>query len=166
MPRIATTGLIALFMSVAPLAHAQQLSAAGTGQDLPSAADLKAFADTRIDVVKMALQLTSDQTKYWPAVEEAIRERSDGRQRRLASLADKAKGQREFSPIDILREHADGLGQRSAELKKLVDAWQPLYESLEPRQKVRLRFLAKYVLHEMSDRIASRFGGDDDDSDY
>jgi len=166
MTKTAIAGLVALFMSASPLVHAQQLALAGSGRDLPSTAELKAFTDARIDVVKTALQLTPDQTKLWPAVEEAIRSRADVRQQRLAKLASKLNEQQDSSPIDVLRERADALSQRSAALKKLVDAWQPLYETLEPRQKLRLRFLAAYALREMRDEISSRRDKDDDDAEY
>jgi hypothetical protein len=38
-----------------------------------SAADFNALTNARVTMVKAALQLTSDQEKYWPAIEEAIR---------------------------------------------------------------------------------------------
>src|SRR5262249_10776860 len=42
------------------------------------AADLKALTDARIGIVKAALQLTPEQAKYWPAVEEANPQQGDG----------------------------------------------------------------------------------------
>jgi hypothetical protein len=48
------------------------------------------------------------------------------------------------------------LAERSAGLKKLADAWQPLYESLEPNQKQRLRFLAAYLFPAMRSAWESR----------
>jgi hypothetical protein len=39
----------------------------------------------RIDLVKAALQLTPDQQKYWPAIENAIRARAEDRKARLAT---------------------------------------------------------------------------------
>src|SRR4051812_26015478 len=97
-----------------------------------------------------------DQAKYWPAVEEAIRARAMARHQRLANLVARASGQREFSPVELLRDRADALVTRAAGLKKLADAWQPLSESLDPNQKARLRFLAVYVLREMRDAAESR----------
>ena len=51
-------------------------------------------------------------------------------------------------------------------MKKLADAWQPLYQSLDTNQKQRLRFITVYVLREMRDALASRqmqLEGEDDD---
>jgi hypothetical protein len=37
---------------------------------------LSALTDARINITKAVLQLTADQEKYWPAVEDAIRTRA------------------------------------------------------------------------------------------
>jgi hypothetical protein len=55
-----------------------------------------------------------------------------------------------------LRDRADAVATRAADLKKLADAWQPLYASLDDNQKARLRLLAVYVLREMRDAVESR----------
>ena len=57
------------------------------------------------------------------------------------------------------------LAQRAAGLKKLADAWQPLYASLNDAQKERLRFLAVYVLQEMRDAVESRRMQSEDEED-
>jgi hypothetical protein len=46
----------------------------------------------------------------------------------------------------MVRHRADALAQRSAELKQLADAWQPLTATLTPEQKQRLRFFAVNIL--------------------
>lgn len=43
--------------------------------------------------------------------------------------------------MQLYRQRADVLAERAAGLKKLADAWQPLYQSLTPDQKMRLRFV-------------------------
>jgi hypothetical protein len=165
MPKLATAGLAALFISVSSLAYVQPLAAADSKDNGPSAAELKAFTDTRIEVIKAALKLTPAQAAKWPAVEEAIRARAETRITRLVSLATQAESQQEPNPIALLRARADALSQRSAGLKKLVDAWQPLYETLDASQKLRLRFITRYVLREMGDAIANRFEDYDDYDD-
>src|SRR5208337_5175500 len=72
LKKTVVAGLAALFVTASSLAYAQDHSAAGPGQEQwrPSAADLNALTDARVAVVKAALQLTPDQAKYWPAVEE------------------------------------------------------------------------------------------------
>jgi len=68
----------------------------------------------------------------------------------------------------VLSERADALTQRGASLKKYVDAWRPLFQTLDDGQKVRLRFAAAYLMHELRDAIANRLSqyADEDESDW
>jgi hypothetical protein len=163
MWKIAAAGATALLVTASPLACAESFSAA-TGERL-SAADWKTVTDLRIDLVKGALQLTPDQAKYWPAVEEAIRNRAKDRQARLEKIIEtvgkraddgamEALGNRD--PVSFLNRRADALAQRSADLKKLAEAWQPLYGTLKPEQKRRMAALALFVLRDMSDAVEHR----------
>ena len=93
-------------------------------------------------MIKAALQLTPEQQQLWPAVEEAIRARSDARFRRLSAFVERAGQWREVDPVQLYRQRADVLTERAAGLKKLADAWQPLYQTLTPDQKTRLRLVA------------------------
>lgn len=153
-------GLAALFMIIASsLAYAEAPSAAEPPSEVLSDADWKALTDRRIEIVKAALQLTPEQAKYWPAIEEAVRDRANVRHLRLQKMVARLRERREGEPIDViqlLRERADALAQRAAGLKKLADAWQPLSETLDASQKRRLRFLTLYVLRDMGDRVESR----------
>jgi len=117
---------------------------------------LNALTDARVAVVKAALQLTPDQAKYWPAVEEAIRANAMARYTRRAGLAGRVRGQRGADPVELLRQRAATLGQRAAGLKQLADSWQPLYETLTPDQKQRMRFLAVGVLHILQGAVERR----------
>ena len=164
MSKLAIAGLVALCITGLSPAYAQ--SPATTGHALPSEADLKAFNERRIEIVKFALQLTPAQEQHWPAVEAAIRSRGEMRRARLARLASLVNDRRDPNVIELLRERADGLTQRGESLKKLVDAWQPLYESLDERQKVRLRFLAVVVLREVRDAVESRMMQSDEDEEF
>jgi hypothetical protein len=147
MLKTVAAGLTALFVTASPLAHAQAPSAAGQEQRDArlSLADMNALTDARIGITKAALQLTPEQAKYWPAVEEAIRNRAMARQTRLAARG-RQQEQDDRDPVDMLRHRADALAQRSAELKQLADAWQPLYSSLSSDQKQRLRLFAVHIL--------------------
>jgi LTXXQ motif family protein len=147
MLKTVAAGLTALFVTASSLAYAQAPSTPASQQEnaRPSAADLNALTDARIGIVKAALQLTPEQAKYWPAVEEAIRDRAMGRQVRLAAAA-RLRDQGDGDPIDMVRHRADALAQRAAELKQLADAWQPLAATLTPEQKQRLRFFAVNIL--------------------
>ena len=110
------------------------------------------------------MQLTLEQAKYWPAVEEAIRNRAMGRQVRLAALS-RQRDQGDSDPIDIVRHRADVLAQRAAELKQLADAWQPLSSSLTPEQKQRLRFFAVNILRLVPRAADLRRMQNEDESD-
>ena len=169
MLKTVAAGLTSLFVTASSLAYAQAPSATTTtggeqGNARPSVADLNALTDARIGIVKAALQLTPEQAKYWPAVEEAIRNRAMGRQVRLAALA-RLREQGDGDPIDMIRHRADALAQRSAELKQLADAWQPLYATLTPDQKQRLRVFAVHVLRMVPKAIELRRMQNEDEGD-
>jgi hypothetical protein len=125
----------------------------------------------RIDVVKAALQLTPDQEKYWPAIEGAIRARAKDRQARFAEMEKRVAELREGNPVEILRNRdtvdflqrrADALAERSADLKNLANAWEPLYKTLRPDQKQRMAFLTLYVLHEVRNAAEARTEDEED----
>ena len=168
MSKTVAVGLTALFVTASSLAYAQSPSATtttGGGQEnaRPSAADLNALTDARIGIVKAALQLTPEQAKYWPAVEEAIRNRAMGRQVRLAARRQRNQGDSDI--VDEVRRRSDALAQRSAELKQLADAWQPLSATLTPEQKQRLRVFAVNILRLVPRAIDVRRMQMEDDSD-
>jgi hypothetical protein len=171
MWKITAVGMTALFVTASPLAYAQS-SSAETLERL-SVADWKTLTDLRIDLVKGALQLTPDQAKYWPAIEEAIRNRAKDRQARLEKIVETVGKRADEGPMEVLRNRdpvnflnrrADALAQRSADLRKLAEAWQPLYEILKPEQKRRMAALAVFVLRDMSDAVEQhRLLSEDDD---
>src|ERR1700753_750049 len=126
---VATT---AILMAASPLAYAAETSSSTVGMTHPSAADLNSLTDARVAMIKAALQLTPDQEKYWPAVEEAIRARAKNRQgrgERLSHLRDSGpmEARHESNPIELMQRRAASLNQRAADLKKVADAWEPLF---------------------------------------
>ncbi len=52
-----------------------------------------------------------------------------------------------------MRGRAEALTQRGANLKRLADAWQPLYQTLNPDQKERMRLLAMHVVREIKGAV-------------
>lgn len=100
----------------------------------------KELMDARMGYVKAGLQLTPDQAKFWPAVEDAMRARAQTEDTQMTALADQLV--REVDPIALYRVRASAMAQRSADMKRLVDAWEPLSRSLAPDQKERMRVLA------------------------
>ncbi|WP_441707398.1 Spy/CpxP family protein refolding chaperone [Hyphomicrobium sp. 2TAF46] len=113
--------------------------------------------DNRIEIVKAALQLRPDQVQYWPAVEDAIRARAEGRRQRIENVVSRTEeGQFDRNFVQVLQNRADNLMARGTELKKLADAWQPLYSTLDDAQKRRMRVLGVLVLHRMREGIEAR----------
>jgi hypothetical protein len=126
-----------LFVAGSSLAQAQQASVPRMNQ-----ADMKALMDARIAVVKAGLQLTPDQARHWPAVEDAMRARAQMQYARITAMADQLAPEREVDPMTLYRGRADAMAQRAADMRRLVDAWEPLSRSLAPEQKERMRLLA------------------------
>jgi zinc resistance-associated protein len=122
----------------------------------PSAADRKAFTDARIAALKAGLELTPEQEKNWPAVETAIRDMAKARADRMAARANE---QPPSDPVERLHRRAETLGTEAAGLKKLADAEEPLYKSLDDAQKQRFQILARALGPQHHMRSASWEGG-------
>jgi hypothetical protein len=158
-------GLAALFVTLSPLAHAQQTSTTGE-VDRPSRTDLNALTDARIMIVKATLQLTPDQEKYWPAIEQAIRQRAMDRTERIEGFVIRTtEGQAQGgpvealqnrNPVELMQRRAESAQQRATDLKKLADAWQPLYQTLTPDQKRRMAALTIVALRDVVSGIEQR----------
>ena len=108
--------------------------------------DRAAFVDARIAAVHAGLKLNADQEKLWPAVETAVRDfakqridRANARMNAAPSDADKPD-----DPVARLRQRADDMAATSAALKKIADAADPLYKTLDAGQKRRLAILTHH----------------------
>src|SRR5437870_3706171 len=116
--------------------------------------DRAAFTDARIAAVHAGLKLTADQEKLWPPVEAAVKEfaklRIDRANARMNAMRDDDRDrQGPRDPVARLRERADAMGATAAALKKIADAADPLYKTLDDGQKRRLAILT---------RMEGRFG--------
>ncbi|HLZ01823.1 MAG TPA: Spy/CpxP family protein refolding chaperone [Bradyrhizobium sp.] len=115
--------------------------------------DRAALADARIAAIHAGLKLTPDQEKLWPPVESAVRDfaklRIDHIQAWIKAREDTQDQQKPDDPVARLRERADNMAASSAALKKIADAADPLYKTLDEGQKRRLAILTH----------AHRFGG-------
>ena len=165
MLKIVVAGTTALFLTASPIAIAQTSQTSSATPERLNAADRNTLTDMRIDLVKAALQPTPDQEKYWPAVESAIRARAEDRKARLAKIGEtvgrradenRVEALRNRDPITFLQRRSEALAQRSADLDKLAEAWQPLYKTLNPEQRQRMAAIAILVLHDMSDAVDRR----------
>ena len=117
--------------------------------------DRAAFADARIAAVKAGLQLTAEQEKLWPPLEAAVRDftklRIDRANARMnAQKDDSQDAQKSDDPVARLRQRADNMAASAAALKKIADAADPLYKTLDDGQKRRLKILT---------HMGHRFGG-------
>lgn len=113
-----------------------------TAQD--RAQDAAAFTDARIAALKAGLKLNADQEKNWPAVETALRDLAKERAMRMNARAERREAGRDNAAaqpapdaIARMRQGADAMTARAAGLKKLADASEPLYKSLDDGQKRR-----------------------------
>lgn len=145
---------VALTLTGAGLALAQQTSQPATPQrEAPrfSAEDTAALTEARIAGLKAGLKLTAEQEKNWPAVEAALRDLAKQRADRMQQRADRraerrdarASGNMPARPdaIERLRRGADAMSTRAASMKRLADAAEPLYKSLDDGQKRRFGML-------------------------
>jgi hypothetical protein len=107
-------------------------------------------------VIKAALQLTPEQEKLWHPVEEAIRARAETRFRRLAARGERLDQAHDIGPVQFYRARAEVLADRASGLRKLADAWQPLYQSLTPDQKMRLRLVTVHALEGLRTVLENR----------
>ena len=175
MLKIVVAGTTALFLTASPIANAQtsQTSSPATPERL-NATDRNTLTDMRVDLVKAAWQLTPEQEKYWPAVEAAIRAGAEDRKARIAKIqetvgrrADESRIEvmRNRDPIAFLQRRSQALAQRSADLDKLAEAWQPLYNTLSQEQRQRMAALGIFVLREMSDVVERRRAQPEDNED-
>ena len=149
MKKTIVAGTIALTLAGAGLALAQQSNAARRRGACGRAPRIvAAFTDARVAGLKAGLKLTAEQEKNWPAVETAIRDLAKERADRMAARREARRGgdnaQRPRpDAIARLRQGADAMTTRAASLKKLADAAEPLYKSLDDGQKRRFAVLLR-----------------------
>ncbi|GJD49470.1 hypothetical protein OPKNFCMD_2201 [Methylobacterium crusticola] len=105
--------------------------------------DRRAFTEARIAALHAGLTLTPAQEALWPPVEQAIRGLIKvGRDQREA-MREHGRDWVATNAPEALRARADGLAARADALRKLADASQPLYATLDQRQKQRAVILAR-----------------------
>ena len=107
--------------------------------------DMRAFAEARLGALKAGLMLTPEQERNWPAFEQAARELAKTRLDRINALI-AARRDREAvaaDPTERMRRRATVMSETGAALKKLADATDPLYKSLDDGQKRRFAMLSR-----------------------
>ena len=137
----------ALTIAGSSLALAQQTPPADAQRSRVTAEDVAALTDARIAALKTGLKLSAEQEKNWPAVEAAIRDLAKERAARAEARGDARQGRDRTQPgpdvIERLRRGADAMAARSVALKRLADAAEPLYKTLDDGQKRRFSVLTR-----------------------
>src|SRR3984893_5239772 len=159
MKKVFLAGVAALAIAGSTVAYAQHRPWFHDHARL-SPDDRAALTDARIAAVKAGLKLTPDQEKLWPPVETAVRDfaklRIDRANARMNAKRDdsqdaqKQDSQNVPDPVARLRERADAMATSAAAMKRIADAADPLYQTLDDGQKRRLAILT---------HMGGRFGG-------
>lgn len=155
MKKAILAGVVALAIAGSTAVYAHQYHPGSHHRVQLSPQDRTAIADARIAAVHAGLTLTPDQEKLWPPVEKAIRDFAKLRIDRAAAKM-QAKKERKSeaknddaekrAPVDQvarLRAHSDRMAETAAALKKIADAADPLYKTLDDGQKRRLMVLTR-----------------------
>ena len=91
--------------------------------------------DAHLAVMKAALALTDVQSSKWPAFEASVREAAAAKAARWRTARQRMDAAIAPSALERLSLMADHLENNAAELRKVVDAAQPLFDSLTETQK-------------------------------
>lgn len=128
----------------------------------PSAEDRAILTDARIASLKAALKLTPDQEKLWPGVEATLKQVAKDRQARRdeARAAREAARQAQTAPDPIarMRAIASRMDASAADLRKIADAADPLYKTLDDAQKQRLNVIIRQNMRGMGGHHGPRHG--------
>jgi LTXXQ motif family protein len=146
MRKFAIAGIAVLAIAASTAVYAQHRHWSHGHMGMMNPVDRAAFADARIAAVHAGLKLTPDQEKLWPPVEAAVRDfaklRIDRANARMEAMKnDSADAQKPEDPVARLRERADNMATSAAAMKKIADAADPLYKTLDDGQKRRLAIL-------------------------
>lgn len=143
---LAGTAAVTIAASTAAFAQRAEHRHDGARRGPPTTEEMRAFADARLAALKAGLQLTEQQAAHWPAFEQAMREwqkqRSD---RALTRMQQRGQGTAPSAdPAARMRQQGTRMADTAAALKKLGDALEPLYKSLDDNQKRRFAALSRF----------------------
>ena len=133
----------AIYLMTAALLTGTALTAPATARDRSERVELTANqmadrSDARIAKMKVDLNLTAEQDKNWAGFAGAMQDMNKKQaDRRIAKRDARAQQPGSVDLIDELRRSADSQIEHANERKKLADAAQPLYASLNEQQKNR-----------------------------
>jgi hypothetical protein len=151
MRKFAIAGMAALAIAASTAVYAHQGWFREHMQHMRlSPEDRAAMLDARIAAVHAGLRLTPDQEKLWAPVESAVRDfakiRMDRANARMKAREEAQNRDEDVpeDPVARLRQRADDMAATSAGLKKIADAADPLYKTLDDGQKRRLALLTHH----------------------
>ena len=153
MRKFAIAGIAALAIAGTTAVYAQhQWFHERMGHARMNPEDRAAMADAKIAAVHAGLKLSADQEKLWPPVESAVRDlvkiRIDRAKAREAQAGNGSNDQAARpDPVSRLRDRADRMAVTAAAMKKIADAADPLYKTLDDGQKRRLAMLTHHQRH-------------------
>jgi hypothetical protein len=132
----------ALYLMTVALMTATALAGPAAARDRSDRVELTANqmadrSDARIAKMKVDLNLTADQDKNWPGFASAMQDMNKKQADRQIARRDTREQQGNVDLIDELRRNADSQIDHANERKKLADASQPLYASLNEQKKAR-----------------------------
>jgi LTXXQ motif family protein len=172
MRKFAIAGVAALAIAATTAVYAQHswFHDHMMGHTRMSAEDRAAMADAKIAAVHAGLKLTADQEKLWPPVESAVRDlvkiRIDrAKAREAAEAAANGADLPQPDPVTRLRNRADRMAATATALKKIADAADPLYKTLDDGQKRRLSMLTHHEGGGWRGRFQRGMMGGDRDGD-
>ncbi len=156
-------GTAAFAIAGSTLVYAQQRGRAdGAQRWRPNVEDMRAFGEARLAGLKAGLALTPEQEKNWPAFEQAAREFSKLRADRMSAMRNTTPNS---DPAERLNRRATAMMETGAAMKKLAEATDPLYKSLDDNQKRRFVMLSRMGGSRMGMDHGPRFRGRDRDGD-
>jgi Fe-S cluster assembly scaffold protein SufB len=144
MWKVFLSGTAALVLAGSTLVYAQDRgSRFDSGRrGTPSAEDLQSYADARLAALRAGLSLTAQQQVHWPAYEAAVRELQ--KQRIARAAAQQRDAQAPSTDLaERMRTRGTAMADMGTALKKLADATEPLYKSLDDNQKRRFAALSR-----------------------
>jgi len=135
-------GTAALAIAGSTLVYAQHRGRPDSGMrwQQPNIEDMRAFGEARLAGLKAGLMLTSDQEKNWPAFEQAARDFGKLRLDRVTAMRNAPRTE---DPAARLNQRASAMMETGIALKKLAEATEPLYKSLDDSQKRRFAMLSR-----------------------
>lgn len=154
MKKFAIAGIAALAIAGSTAVYAQHNRSWSHHHERMNPEDRAAFTDARIAAVKAGLKLNADQEKLWPPVEAAVRDFAKLRIDRANARMDARRDDRDAprpDPVTRLRDRAETMATTAAAMKRIADAADPLYKTLDDGQKRRLA-----ILTHMEDRFGGR----------